>query len=129
MRAPVMSATELDPASSCATIANAAATAPALPEQGVRRRWTAAYGLYTLATNLVFTHAVWVLYLAANGYSPFAIGLFETAFHAAKFLAEIPTGIFADLRGRRTSLVVSCVVGAASSLLFLVPTAPMLAAS
>ncbi|HEU5440786.1 MAG TPA: MFS transporter [Ktedonobacterales bacterium] len=124
-----MSASELDAAShptpdAPSAIAITLATTPRL-----RRRWTAAYGLYTLASNLIFTHAVWVLYLAANGYSPFAIGLFETAFHLAKFLAELPTGIFADLWGRRTSLVVSCIVGAASSLLFLVPTAPMLVAS
>lgn len=124
-----MSAAELDATSHPApngpvTVAMAIAATPC-----TRRRWTAAYALYTLASNLIFTHAVWVLYLAANGYSPFAIGLFETAFHAAKFLAEIPTGIFADLWGRRTSLVVSCIMGAASSLLFLMPTAPMLVAS
>src|SRR5262249_8362346 len=89
MRASAMSATELDAPSGPSAV-TASITAPAPPARRVLRRWTAAYGLYTLATNLIFTHAVWVLYLAANGYSPFAIGLFETAFHAAKFLAEIP---------------------------------------
>ncbi|MFI5274882.1 MAG: MFS transporter [Ktedonobacterales bacterium] len=95
----------------------------------LRRRWAIAFGLYTVATNISFTQAVWVLYLAAHHYSPLAIGLFETAFHLAKFVAEVPTGIFADLRGRRASLVASCAVGAPASLLFLHPTAAMIALS
>ena len=89
--------------------------------RATQRRWLLAFGLYTVATNTTFSQAVWVLYLAARGYSPFAIGLFETCFHIAKFVAEIPTGIFADLVGRRASLIVSCAVGAVAMLLYLVP--------
>jgi MFS family permease len=92
-----------------------------------QRRWALAFGLYTAATNATFTQAVWVIYLATHGYTPFAIGLFEMGFHVAKFLAEVPTGIFADLRGRRASLVVSCALGALAQLLFLHPTALFIA--
>ena len=102
--------------------------APAAP-RGLRRRWVVAFALYTLATNVTFTQAVWVLYLAAQGYSPFAIGLFEMGFHLAKLAAEVPTGIFADLSGRRASLIISCAIAAGASLLFLHPTAPMIALS
>ena len=105
---------------------------PALPETlpapaATQRRWALAFGLYTVATNVTFTQAVWVIYLATHGYTPFAIGLFEMGFHLAKFLAEVPTGIFADLRGRRASLVVSCALGACAQLLFLHPTALFIA--
>lgn len=95
----------------------------------LRRRWAIAFGLYTLATNVTFTQAVWVLYLAAQGYSPLAIGLFEMGFHLAKLVAEVPTGIFADLCGRRASLIVSCAVAAGAALLFLHPTAALIALS
>lgn len=93
------------------------------------RRWSVAFGLYTASTNLIFTQAVWVIYLASKGYSPFAIGLFETCFHAVKFLAEVPSGVFADLVGRRASLMVSALIGAAAVLLFLVPLPPLIAVS
>src|SRR5215471_2835408 len=97
------------------------------PTSFMRRRWQLAFGLYTVATNATFSQAVWVIYLAGRGYDPFAIGLFEMLFHLAKFAAEMPTGIFADLVGRRRSLIISCAIGAAAELLFLVPTAPLIA--
>jgi MFS family permease len=90
------------------------------------KRWLRAFDGYNLATNTVLTSAIWVVYLAAHGYSPFAIGLFEMTFHVAKFVAEVPTGIFADLLGRRKSLVVYCMISACESLLFLIPTTPLL---
>lgn len=110
-----------------ATLAESTPQRAVAEPRAVQRRWLLAFGLYTIATNTTFSQAVWVLYLASRGYSPFAIGLFETCFHVAKFVAEIPTGIFADLVGRRTSLVISCVIGAASNLLYLIPTPPALA--
>jgi MFS family permease len=94
-----------------------------------QRRWAIAFGLYTAATSLTFTQGVWVVYLALNGFSPFAIGLFETCFHSAKFLAEMPTGIFADLLGRRLSLVISALLVVVAELLFLAPTPAMIAVS
>lgn len=106
-----------------------APNAPAIPTvvHAPRRRWAIAFGLYTAATNATFTQAVWVVYLAAHGYNPFVIGLFEMGFHVAKFAAEAPTGVFADLVGRRASLIVSSVLGAIGSLLYLVPVAPLIA--
>jgi MFS family permease len=94
-----------------------------------QRRWAVAFGLYTAATNLIFTQGVWVIYLSIHGFSPFAIGLFETCFHVAKFLAEAPTGIFADLVGRRLSLIVSALLVVVAELLFLAPTPTLIAIS
>lgn len=117
-----MSVSPFESASATPTV-----TAPA--DRHHLRRWGLAYGCYTLATNLAFTRAVWVIFLATRGYSPFAIGLFEMCFHLGKFIAEIPTGAFADLVGRRAALVVSCVIGALSELMFVAPVAPVLVAS
>jgi MFS family permease len=92
-------------------------------------RWALAVGLYNAATNTLFTRAIWLIYLAAHGYSPFAIGLFEMGYHVAKAAAEVPTGIFADLMGRRASLIVAGVIGALAELLFLAPATPLIALS
>lgn len=94
-----------------------------------RRRWNIAFACYTLAINTSFTRAVWMVYLAAHGYSPFALGLVEMIFHLAKFIAEVPTGVFADLAGRRTSLIVSCALAAIGELLFISPSFPVIAVS
>src|SRR5579859_3317186 len=90
------------------------------------RRWLVVFYCFDATTSLLFTSAVWVIYLASRGYSPLAIGLFETVFHIAKFVAEVPTGIFADLMGRRKSLVICCIIGAIENLLFLVPSPPVM---
>jgi MFS family permease len=93
------------------------------------RRWLYAYDGFNLLTNTLFTSAIWVIYLASRGYSPLAIGLFEMLFHVAKLMFEIPTGIFADLVGRRRSLVIFCIISAVENLLFLFPTVPLLVLS
>src|SRR5262249_14007867 len=115
-------------AADLATPPHSAAQEPLAPA-ATQRRWALAYGVYSAVSNLTFTHAIWVLYVASRGYSPFAIGLCEMTFHLAKFLAEVPTGIFADLVGRRASLIVAALLAFAGELLFLVPTGPLIAAS
>ncbi|MBF6589258.1 MAG: MFS transporter [Ktedonobacterales bacterium] len=107
--------------------------APAAPSTasaiGASRRNIWAYGLYTSATSIRFNQAIWLIYLAAHGYSPFAIGLFEMGFHLTKFVAEVPTGVFADLVGRRVSLIMFCALGAVADLLFLAPSPTLIAGS
>jgi MFS family permease len=105
---------------------------PILPmSQSARamRRHASAYALFSVASSIRFTQAIWLIYLAEHGYSPFAIGLFEMLFHLAKLVAEVPTGVFADLVGRRASLIAACAVGAVSELLFLAPAPPIIALS
>lgn len=92
-------------------------------------RWGVAFNVFTFLANLNTENAIWLIYLAARGYSPFAIGLVEMLFHVAKFIAEVPTGIFADLVGRRASLLAACVFGVISALLFLDPTPLMISLS
>jgi MFS family permease len=92
-------------------------------------RWGRAFSAFAVLSNLDTDNAIWLIYLAMRGYSPFAIGLFEMLFHVAKFLAEMPTGIFADLVGRRASLLGACVCGTVSAVLLLDPTPQMVALS
>jgi MFS family permease len=90
------------------------------------RRWSRAFDAYNFSTNTLFTNAIWVIYLANHGYSPLAIGLLEMLFHVAKFVMEVPTGIFADMLGRRKSLVVFCALSSIETLLFLHPILPFM---
>lgn len=107
-------------------VAPAPASANNSSAAGTYRRRRRAFDLYNLATNALFTNAMSLIYLAAHGYSPFAIGLFELVYQVAKLAAEVPTGVFADLAGRRRSLVIACLLSAAAVALYLVPAAPLL---
>lgn len=107
------------------TIARGDAATTAAPTYRRQRR---AFDFYNLATNALFTNAISLIYLAAHGYSPFAIGLFELVYQIAKLLAEVPTGVFADLAGRRRSLIIACLLSAAVAL-YLVPVVPLLVLS
>ncbi len=62
--------------------------------------------LYTALFNLDFTRGLWMIYLASKGMSLLQLGLLESIFHITSFFMEIPTGVVADLFGRRTSRIV-----------------------
>lgn len=59
--------------------------------------------------NLSLTGA-WVAILAARGYSLVEIGIAETVFHITSLIFEIPSGVFADVFGRKKMLIVSAVM-------------------
>ena len=70
--------------------------------------------LYTnyFFSGLRITDAVWVALLAARGFSLWEIGLAESVFHIVSLLCEVPSGMAADLLGRKKILVFGgmCVV-------------------
>lgn len=68
-------------------------------------------GLYlsTVVGNLSLTGA-WVAILAARGYSLAQIGFAETVFHITSLLFELPSGVFADLFGRKRMLILSSLL-------------------
>ena len=70
--------------------------------------------LYTnyFFTGLRITDAVWVALLAARGFSLWEIGFAESVFHIISLLCEVPSGMAADLLGRKKTLVFGgvCVV-------------------
>lgn len=61
--------------------------------------------------------AIWVVLLAARGFSLWQIGLAEGIFHIVSLLCEIPSGMAADLMGRRRSMAAAGVCGIVSALL------------
>ena len=59
--------------------------------------------------NLSLTGA-WVAILAARGYSLIEIGIAETVFHITSLIFEIPSGVLADVFGRKKMLIVSTIM-------------------
>ncbi len=60
--------------------------------------------------NIPIAGAAWVLLLVSDGYSLVQVGFAETVFHIVSLIAEIPSGMFADVFGRKKSLIVSCLM-------------------
>ena len=52
----------------------------------------------------------WVAILAARGFSLAQIGFAETVFHIVSILFEIPSGVLADVFGRKKTLLISCLM-------------------
>ena len=59
--------------------------------------------------NLSLTGA-WVAILAARGYNLVDIGIAETVFHITSLIFEIPSGVLADVFGRKKMLIVSSIM-------------------
>lgn len=70
--------------------------------------------LHAFTSTLHFTDAVWVALLATRGFTLAQIGLAEGVFHGVSLLCEVPSGMAADLLGRRRTLIFG---GALASLL------------
>ena len=68
-------------------------------------------------SGLRITDAVWVALLAARGFSLWEIGLAESVFHIVSLLCEVPSGMAADLLGRKKAIVFGGVCMVVQSLL------------
>lgn len=66
--------------------------------------------LYIFFAQLFFDRALWVIYLSDSGLSMTQIGIVEALMHVAVVLFEIPTGMIADLYGRKVSLLIGNVL-------------------
>jgi MFS family permease len=69
--------------------------------------------VYAVFTNAVFQRGVFVLFLAARGFSAAQIGVLQAALYLTASFAEIPTGLFADRFGRRASVMTGQLLVAA----------------
>lgn len=67
--------------------------------------------------SLRITDAVWVALLAARGFSLWEIGLAESVYHIVSLFCEVPSGMAADLLGRKKTLVSGGVCMVLQSLL------------
>lgn len=62
------------------------------------------------------TDVVWVLFLLNRGYSLAQVGIAEGIFHLTSLICEVPSGMAADVFGRKRTLALSGVAGVISSL-------------
>src|SRR3954453_8653559 len=88
------------------------APTPAATDAGrtIRRFYT-----YRLASEAQFISAIWIIFLRDRGFSLTEIGLAESGFHLAPVLLELPSGSFADLVGRRWSMIAGALLVALST--------------
>ena len=75
--------------------------------------------LFGFSACLRITDAVWVVFLISRGFSLWQVGLAEGIFHIVALLCEIPSGMAADLMGRRRSLAAAGLCGLLSALLMI----------
>lgn len=64
--------------------------------------------------------SVWVLLLGLRGFSPVEIGLAEGLLHGVSLCGELPSGLLADLLGRKRTLLLSQAMFTLSALLMAV---------
>lgn len=74
---------------------------------------------YILTSSFALTESIWMLYLAEKGMSLIQIGLLESIFHVTSLLMEVPTGMVADLYGRKTSRILGRAAACLATLLML----------
>ncbi|WDV45057.1 MFS transporter [Clostridiaceae bacterium M8S5] len=76
--------------------------------------------LYTFLSSFNLTGGIWMLYLAFKGLNLMEIGIMESIYHITSFTMEIPTGVIADIYGRKTSRVLSSVARVISVVIMLI---------
>ena len=84
----------------------------------ITRSYMVLIGTYTLAASLIWS--VNTLFLLESGLSITEVFLANAAFSAGMVIFEIPTGVVADTLGRRVSYLLSVVILAATTVLYLV---------
>ncbi len=72
--------------------------------------------LYEAALTFRMVDAVWVLFLLERGFSLAQVGIAEGIYHITSMLFEVPSGMAADLFGRKRTLLISAVLGMGSAL-------------
>jgi len=66
--------------------------------------------IFSFLSSLNLTQGVWMLYLAYRGLTLFEIGIMESIYHITAFSMEVPTGIIADIYGRKTSRIIGRLI-------------------
>lgn len=74
----------------------------------IRKQLSKLY-LSSVLGNLSLTGA-WVAILAARGFDLVEIGIAETVFHITSIIFELPSGVMADVFGRKKMLIVSTIM-------------------
>lgn len=75
--------------------------------------------IYNFLLQLNITSAIWVLYLGFKGMSLIEIGLLESIYHMTGVIFELPTGVIADIYGKKFSIVVGRILSIISCVLMI----------
>ena len=89
-----------------------------LSRKGVPHEFTKTASLRVSARIYLYPalhRRVWVALLAARGFTLAQIGLAEGVFHGVSLLCEVPSGMAADLLGRRRTLIFGGALGVVSA--------------
>ena len=74
--------------------------------------------LFSFVSALELTVSIYVLFLLANNLSMTQVMLLETIFIGVVLILEVPSGVFADLYGRKTALAISALCSSISLIIF-----------
>ncbi len=66
--------------------------------------------IFTFFMNFNLTHALWMIWLSLKGLSLVELGMLEGLFHLTSFTMEVPTGVIADLWGRKQSRLIGRIL-------------------
>lgn len=72
--------------------------------------------LYEAALAFRMIDAVWVIFLLERGFSLVQVGIAEGVYHVTSMICEVPSGMAADLFGRKRTLILSGIVGICSAI-------------
>ena len=67
--------------------------------------------IYNFLFSFRIADGVWVVFLLSRGFSLAQVGMAEGVFHIVSFLFEVPSGMLADLMGRKRTLALSSLFG------------------
>ncbi len=83
----------------------------------IRKQLSRLY-LSSIIGNMTMTGA-WLAILASRGFSLVEIGITETIFHIVSIIFEIPSGVMADVFGRKKMLIVSNIMYTIATLIMI----------
>lgn len=72
--------------------------------------------LYEAALSFRMVDAVWVIFLLERGFSLAQAGIAEGVYHITSMIFEVPSGMAADLFGRKRTLILSGIAGICSAI-------------
>src|SRR5271155_3357271 len=84
--------------------------------RSVTRRYHFVWGFHMAGSS--FIAGVYPLFLAARGLDQLQINLVIAAYLVVCLLTDVPTGAFADVIGRRASVVLGCALHVAAYILY-----------
>lgn len=74
---------------------------------------------YLSLSSLNFSSAIWVVYMISKGMNLLQVGIAEALLHITMFITEIPTGLLADIIGRKVLRLISVILSIISTIIMI----------